>query len=155
MTRTLLCSTLAILLLAGCSDGRPAVYPTTGRLLYDGKPMPLGASVTFLPTGSGGVATSGQVDQEGNLTITTFENESGLVAGEYRVIVYQVIEKEPEHKDQDGEIRAAPTDTFMAVDEDQRIPKVFSDRAKSPLTVTITEGSNDLGTIDLKTVPQS
>ncbi|WP_145370710.1 hypothetical protein [Maioricimonas rarisocia] len=129
--------------------------PTTGRLLYDGKPMPLGASVTFLPIGDSGVATSGAVDEDGNLSVVTFENQSGLVAGEYRLVVYQIIEKEPDHVDQDGEIRAAPTDTFMAVDEEQRIPEIFSDRQKSPLTVTIEAGSNDLGTLDLKTVPQS
>lgn len=113
--------------------------------------MPLGASVTFLPIGGSGVSTSGAVDEEGNLTVSTFGGNAGLVEGEYRVIVYQITDKEPDQVDSDGEIRAKVTDTFTVVEKDQRIPKVYSDRNNSPLKVKIEAGENDLGTIELTT----
>jgi hypothetical protein len=141
---------ISSLVLWGCGESRPPVYPASGRMLYEGKPMPLGASVTFLPLSGTGVATSGMVDSEGNLTISTFEGQPGLVAGEYRVIVYQTIEKEPDQADADGEIRSKPTDDFISVQKEQRIPKVYSDRDNSPLKVTIKEEDNDLGTLELK-----
>lgn len=140
-------------LVIGCSDGRPTIYPTTGQMLFEGNPMPLGASVSFLPTGKGGVASSGMVDKDGNMEISTFEGQPGLAVGEYRVVVYQVVEKEPDQADPDGEIRPELTDTFSAVDAKQRIPKIYSDRNKSPLTITIKEEDNDLGTLDLKANP--
>lgn len=145
---------LSTFALSGCGDGRPSVYPASGRMLFEGNPMPLGASVSFLPVGDEGVATSGMVDAEGNLEISTFEGQPGLVAGEYRVVVYQILEKEPDQPDADGEIRPSADDTFMAVDADQKIPTIYSDRAKSPLTVVIRpDEENDLGTLELKASP--
>lgn len=139
-----------VLLLTGCGGSeRPSIYPTSGTILFNGQPMPLGASVTFLPLGDSGVASSGVVDEKGNLTVSTFEGTPGLAAGEYRVVVYQTTDKEPDHVDADGEIRAAVTETFQVVPKEQRIPEVYADRNKSPLTVTIKEEDNDLGTIEL------
>lgn len=151
------CLLICILLagIAGCGDGRPDVFPASGRMLFEGQPMPLGASVTFLPIeGGSGVATSGMVDAEGNLEITTFENQSGLAAGKYRVVVYQLMDKEPDEVGEDGEIRPAADASFVVVSEDQTIPEIYSDRARSPLQVTIEAGANDLGTIELKANPE-
>lgn len=155
MKSILLYLLFAAVVLSGCGEGRPDVYPATGSILFEGQPMPLGASVTFLPLGGSGVATSGSVDAQGNLTITTFEDQPGLVAGKYRVVVYQVIEKEPDQASADGEIRASPDADFIAVKADQQIPKIYSDRNRSPLIITIEEGANDLGTIELKADPEA
>jgi hypothetical protein len=140
----------------GCGNGNPDVYPVTGKLLYEGEPMPMGATVTFIPINdSTGVSTSGMVDAEGNIEITTFEDQTGLVPGEYRVIIYQFVEKEPDQAGEDGEIRPALTDDFVVVDPKDQIPEIYSDHTRSPLTITVNPEETDLGTIDLKANPDA
>lgn len=116
--------------------------------------MPLGGVVTFLPiNGSSGVSTSGMVDPEGHLDITTFEDQSGLVPGEYRLVIYQTIEKEPDQVGEDGEIRPPLDQDFVVVKPDSQIPEIYSDHTRSPITITVNAEETDLGTIDLKAKP--
>ncbi|MBD3673058.1 MAG: hypothetical protein HUJ26_05985 [Planctomycetaceae bacterium] len=140
----------------GCGDGNPDVYPVTGKLLYEGEPMPMGATVTFIPINdSTGVSTSGMVDAEGNIDITTFEDQTGLVPGEYRVIVYQIVEKEPDQVGEDGEIRPPVDADFTVVAPKDQIPEIYGDHMRSPLTITVNAEETDLGTIDLKANPDA
>lgn len=140
----------------GCGDGKPDVYPVSGRLLYEGEPMPMGATVTFIPiNNSTGVSTSGMVDQQGIIDITTFEDQKGLVPGEYRVIVYQLVEKEPDQVGEDGEIRPPVDADFSVVAPQDRIPEIYSDHTRSPITITVNAEETDLGTIDLKANPEA
>src|SRR6218665_4068632 len=59
---------LGLFLLAGCSKSdRTEVYPVSGKVLYDGKPMEGGGSIAFVPTGKGtGKAPGGIIDPQGD-----------------------------------------------------------------------------------------
>jgi len=72
------------LCLAGCG-GSQKTTPVSGVVLLDGKPL-AGASIKFEPQGKGRDAT-GETDQNGQFTMSTFQPRDGMVAGEYKVVI--------------------------------------------------------------------
>jgi hypothetical protein len=78
--------------MAGCGGGgdkwkeaRPPVFAAVGVVMFEGTPLE-GASVTFSPvTGTHGA--SGRTDAEGRFSLTTFDQDDGAPAGQYRVSV--------------------------------------------------------------------
>lgn len=116
----------------GCGDSLPATV--TGTITLDGSPLPSREGVTgnvvFYPTG-GGAAAVGQVSG-GKYSVTTGETR-GLQPGDYKVTV-RVVEIEPEPP---GGYASAPPQKLLT-------PKVYSDKEKSDLTVTVEPGSNRL-----------
>ena len=75
-----------LVLAAGCGDGRPRVYPTTGKLTVGGKPAE-GAVVMLMSAGGGLYTPSGTVGSDGAFSLTTFLPNDGAPAGEYKVAV--------------------------------------------------------------------
>jgi len=75
------------LVLAGCSGsaGRPDLYPVSGTVLYNGKPVE-NATVSFLADGAPRAAT-GVTDAEGKYQLTTFDLNDGAVAGTHKITV--------------------------------------------------------------------
>lgn len=69
-------------LASGCSDGRPARVPASGRVTIDGEPLQYG-SVLFLP--EQGRPAAGSLDKEGRFSLTCFEENDGIIPGKYRV----------------------------------------------------------------------
>lgn len=90
--RAILGSTLALFLgsvcVAGCSGGvddRPAVYPVTGTVTLNGKPV-AGVAVTFSSENAPRSA-SGKTDDNGKYWLTTYNFKDGAVAGEHQVVI--------------------------------------------------------------------
>lgn len=81
---------LGLLLLAGCSDDRVAVYPTSGTVTFgDGKPVRNGV-IEFESIEHGTTAT-GRINEDGTFTLGTYSADDGAAAGSHRVIAIQVI----------------------------------------------------------------
>lgn len=74
---------LPISLGAGCSKNRTS--PVKGEVLLDGKPL-AGASVQFISQADGRTAT-GETNQDGQFTMSTFEPGDGVLAGSYKVVI--------------------------------------------------------------------
>lgn len=83
---------VAVAVLAGCSDGREARYPVSGKLVTaDGTPFRGRASVTFHIEKDGkDYFGRGKVQSDGSFRLTTFEPGDGAVAGEHKVTVSHV-----------------------------------------------------------------
>jgi len=113
---------LACLSLAGCSDGRPARVPVSGRVLIDGQPLKYG-QVQFIPDNAR--LSGGRLDAEGRFTLSCFEKDDGVVLGLHRVTVTA------------GEFVSASQTRWHA-------PKKYTDPARSGLTQQISGPMDDL-----------
>jgi hypothetical protein len=93
------CSTIVLGLLflsAGCSGGGADNFGTAkagGKVTYDGKPV-TGASIMFAPTGAAGAegmttgkAASGELDANGEFTLSTYADGDGAVIGKHKVVL--------------------------------------------------------------------
>ena len=114
--------------LASCSKStdRPATYPITGRVLYEGRPA--SGAVVILHRADGANTSErprAKADAQGEFTLTTFTTGDGAPAGEYAVTV---------------EWRRADDHPEQGVD---LLPPSYSDPKTSKLKVTIAGGSNE------------
>ena len=115
---------------------RLATHPVSGSLLIDGVPA-LRAAITFhrttpWPDGKA-CGPSAMTDDNGSFRMTTFRVYDGVPVGEYKVtIVAEYAEK--------GGTEVPVPDLLKGK---------YSDREKTPLSVTIREGENELEQFDL------
>lgn len=78
---------VALVLLAGCGDGRPRIVPTTGVVLMNGKPLTghIGF-VRVVPAGAR--PATGRIDPaNGRFTLTTYETDDGCIEGTHPTAV--------------------------------------------------------------------
>jgi hypothetical protein len=78
-----------VLLAASCGSKRLPVYPVHGKVLYKGKPTP-GALVVFHPVKQEDPnfpRPSGEVQEDGSFSLTTYEANDGAPEGEYIVSI--------------------------------------------------------------------
>ena len=114
--------------LASCSKSpeKPATYPVSGRVLYEGNPA-TGAVVILHAIG--GAATGerprAKADGKGEFTLSTFTKGDGAPAGEYAVTVEW--KRSDDHPEQGVDL----------------LPASYSDPKISKLKVTIAAGSNE------------
>lgn len=79
-----------LIVIAGCGDGRPALFPVQGKVVYsDGQPVRQ-ANVEFVPQ-SIGPSPRGKTDHQGRFKLGTYESADGAPVGDYRVVVVQVL----------------------------------------------------------------
>ena len=140
---------VGLALLAGCSRKvddkwtrqRPQVYPSTGIVLYQNKPV-AGATVMFESSNAdakagGGLVAIGHTDAAGTFRMKTYKEYEGVVAGPHRVSVTKVEytpAPRPAGTNPDLDIPPIPTSV---------LPNKYKDFASSGLTVTVTsEGPN-------------
>jgi hypothetical protein len=76
------CGLLA-LVSVGCGDKGPKLYPATGTVTYEGKPL-ADASILFVP--QGGRPSIGTTDASGKFSMTT-NGKPGVPAGTYSVTI--------------------------------------------------------------------
>lgn len=83
-SRVLLFPVLSTLLLAtiGCGDGRPDRVPVSGRVLIDGEPLTFGY-IRLVPDNDR--PSGGQLDAQGQFTLTCYDGGDGAVLGRHRV----------------------------------------------------------------------
>jgi hypothetical protein len=77
-------SAVALLIAAGCDDGRPTRVPIAGTVLLDGEPLTVG-DVKFVPQGAR--PSSGRIDASGRFRLTCYDGGDGAVLGMHRVQV--------------------------------------------------------------------
>jgi hypothetical protein len=138
-------------LLAGCGGGEFPTYPVRGIVMLEGKPLPGGGSIRFVPLGeSGQTEAGGTIAADGSYRLTTFREFDGATAGEYRVEIYQnpvqtpaVYPEQPDAVAQGEEpaylepitpeVRVAPADL---------IPLIYAE-GDSPLRATVEKRVNE------------
>ena len=88
LTLCLVCFSLALFLLTGCSpSGGTPVVSASGTILYNGEPLE-GAVATFFPTSDGGRESAGTTDSKGVFRmITAGADKTGCVPGKYKVTI--------------------------------------------------------------------
>jgi hypothetical protein len=79
---------ISVCLFGGCGGG-PKTVPVKGIVLLDGKPVPAGAAVQFIPKDGGHVA-DGITDASGRFSLTTFQPNDGALVGQHDVVVVGV-----------------------------------------------------------------
>ncbi|VTS05563.1 hypothetical protein [Tuwongella immobilis] len=138
---------LSLALLSGCSSEIP-VYPVSGKVTLEGKPMMGGGSIAFIPLDNQpGKTAGGEIAADGTYSLTTNVPNDGCMTGKFRVVITQVTEQEPESTP-DGEkpIRKAQTVVPMS----ERIGRIYADHRQSPLTAEVqAQSANELN-FDLK-----
>ncbi|HBJ35844.1 MAG TPA: hypothetical protein DDZ51_14070 [Planctomycetaceae bacterium] len=125
---TFLAIALCILTL-GCqkSEERVATFPVSGKVLKGGAPINY-ATIVFHPVNASDTATEkprGITNPDGTFQLTTYDGNDGAPAGSYQVTIQQWLTEKPEEGPKN------------------RLKEKYSDPKTSPLTATISEGSND------------
>jgi hypothetical protein len=141
---------LSVLLLipamSGCGDA-VRVFPVSGKVTFEGKPLRGGGSIAFMPlTNQAGKAAGGEIAEDGTYRLTTYKQGDGSMTGEFRVVIHQVVEREPEATP-DGKRAPRP---IPAVPVAERIPAIYSDAQKSPLTAKVEPKDPNEINFDLK-----
>lgn len=131
------CVFLLIFMSAGCGrDGKQnPVYSVKGQVRFAGKPMVGGGAIAFIPTGNQtGKTAGGAIDKDGNYILSTYTEGDGSIAGEFRVVITQEVVREPDPVP-DGSGNVA--EPVMTVTTAERIPMIYSDYNRSPLTARV------------------
>ncbi len=81
---------LPLLVCAGCGDGRPALFPVRGEVVFSSGEPVREATIEFVPADSS-PSPRGKTDSMGQFTLGTYESDDGAPAGDYRVLVLHVL----------------------------------------------------------------
>jgi hypothetical protein len=123
---------VAALLGTACGPGHPTVYPVKGQVLLDGKPAPQ-ATVTFHPlSGDRERTASGQTDEQGNFSLTSFASGDGAPEGQYAVTVTCF---------QAAAVKNATEGDYTARNV---VAPRYANPDSSQLKATVSKGSNEL-----------
>jgi hypothetical protein len=120
--------------------GKLPVFPVKGKLMMDSKPM-AGATIIFYPThlfppGASTQRPRATVDTDGNFRVSTYTNDDGAPAGDYKATVSW-------KGDQEG----VPSEDRAELPE--KAPQSVQYVRSSKLRIKVTEGDNMLPTWDL------
>lgn len=138
--QVLICICLVNIVTIGCSGSdNVMVYPVKGIVMFEGKPMVGGGSISFVPTTSqNGKNAGGIINPDGTFQMTTYDDGDGAMAGTFRVMIMQTVVDEPTIQgDTDTPGNAAKIAPVKTVPPEQQIPLIYADPANSPSTVTI------------------
>ena len=75
---------LLALVTVGCGPSRPATYPVTGKVTYQGQPVTQG-TITFYP--EEGRSSMAKIQPDGSYALTTFEDADGALSGRHTVTI--------------------------------------------------------------------
>lgn len=136
-------ASFAVLALAiacpACSSGRKPVHPVRGQVLVNGQPVPQ-AQVLFHPTGaapnaaSDAVRPTGQTDEQGYFTLTSYASNDGAPEGDYDVTVTWF------------RLAQSGRNDLMRYNA---LPPRYATPQTSQLRVTVNKGSNELPALQL------
>jgi hypothetical protein len=133
-------------ILAGCGDSdRQTVYPVRGTIRLEGKAMPGGGSIAFIPMEhQKGKTAGGEIRENGTYELSTYSNGDGSMAGYFRVVIIQATATEPHASIPDGQPVPKEGLQGMTVAIEDQIPAAYGDPSKSPLRATVEPTSNVL-----------
>jgi hypothetical protein len=110
-----------------------------------------GGSIAFIPLGNQkGKTAAGQIAADGTYELMTHKAGDGSMAGEFRVVITQIVEDEP-GRTADGEKAAKAANKVAPAD---RIPTIYGDHYNSPLTAKVEEKDSNELNFDLKRVAE-
>ena len=134
-------SVLICALSMGCGDKIPPLFSVTGKITYNGRPVP-GATVMFFPDvkvgakakkGDGNQTApnrpAGKSDDEGNYELFWSDDHEGAPAGKYKVAVSAV---EFELGDDENEVRP------------NKVPNRFGNPEDSGFTAVVEEDGDNV-----------
>jgi hypothetical protein len=81
-----LLATLAFLSPIGCSPSGPEMARVSGKVTYQGKPVPKG-TIAFIPVAPSGRNATGTLGADGTYTLQTENPSDGAILGEYQVTI--------------------------------------------------------------------
>jgi hypothetical protein len=122
---------VAAFFLHGCARSGPEMARVTGKVIYDGKPVPKG-TISFLAVGPGGRNATGTLAPDGSYTLQTEQPGDGAQLGEYRVAI------------------SARDDTVLdyipekPVPPKRLIPEKYENPSTSELKATVVSGRNEI-----------
>jgi len=81
---------VVLLLCCGCSSNQLKTYPVQGEVVFaDGSPVKTGTVET--KSVEHGVQATGSISTDGTFSLTTYQANDGVVAGQHRCVVVQFI----------------------------------------------------------------
>jgi len=133
---------------SACSQsGQVKTYPVKGRVTFEGKPMVGGGGISLVPlVDQPGKTAGGTIQPDGTYVLGTYKEADGSMTGEFRVVIFQETVKEGKAAADGSGGAIAGVSTVAAAD---RIPLVYADAAKSPLTTKIEPKASEID-FDLK-----
>jgi hypothetical protein len=115
----------------GCTH-RPAVAPASGKVLYNGEPLPYGAVVLQPPAGQ---FAGGAIQPDGTFRLSTFKEYDGAIIGPHKVKITCYAAQRPSAKSGRGDVALG----------ESLIPAHYTLVESSRLTAEIKpEGNDDL-----------
>lgn len=131
---TAVAAAVLLAVVSGCGSGDVAVYPVKGTVMYKGKPMVGGGSISLVPlTPQPGQAAGGMIADDGTFVLTTYKDGDGSMPGEFRVVITQEVFSEGAGSEDGQPTSVAKADVPVA----QRIPDTYADPTNSPLKLTV------------------
>jgi hypothetical protein len=128
---------LAVVLAAGCGGGgREGVVPVSGRVTYDGKPVPEGR-ILFYPVDGRRMAI-GSIDERGHYALTTFDDRDGAYPGKHIVVIDAAREVGSSPKSVAEEVGSAPPKFIRLA------PEKYADRSTSGLEAEVKNQENTI-----------
>jgi hypothetical protein len=113
----------------GCGPSGPEKASVTGRVTYQGKPVPKG-TITFQAVDPKGRNATGEIGPDGTYTLQTETPRDGAQLGEYKVTIYAHNEPILDY---------TPT---TPVKPELLVPAQYENPETSGLTKTVQRGSN-------------
>ena len=140
LTRFISACTVALVIssFGGCGgsdkwvEGREKVYPTSGKVTLDGKPVE-GAVVMFISTAKP-LSAQGLTNANGEYQLTTYADRDGAIAGEHKVTV---------RKTEYFEVRSgnwSEDEPTMVKKSKELLPVEYATESTTTLKKTVTEG---------------
>lgn len=128
------CSAALLLLTAAGCDKGPPVAPVSGKVLYNGAPLPFG-SVMFQP--SAGQPAGGAIEPDGSFRLSTFREYDGALIGTHQVRISCYTSQSPSQKNKKSAGEASVGQLL--------IPANYTFADQSGLTATVpAEGATDI-----------
>jgi hypothetical protein len=125
---SLVLSVFTLAMLAGCEPSRPETSEVSGRITFEGKPVPQGR-ILFWP--SQGRPAMAEIQPDGTYELTTFSDSDGAMIGKHRV----TIKATRVH---------FPTGNKMKSVVQWLVPQRYENFDKSPLTAEVSAGKNTI-----------
>ena len=77
---------LGMVAIVGCGNGGPTTYPASGKVTFDGKPVPVG-TIRFTPDAEAGNDWKSAVGEIKNGKYSIARN-GGVIGGPYEIVVF-------------------------------------------------------------------
>jgi hypothetical protein len=118
----------ALLVALGCSSsGELTTAPVSGKVTYNGKPVPNG-TVMFVP--DQGPAATGEIAKDGSYRLTTYNDGDGAVLGNHKISITAL-------QDTSGALPEQRSGTPKAL-----VPRKYLSHETSGLTAEVQSGDN-------------